>query len=61
MEEVLLSERAADRGLVRPEGVRRLLAEHQSGADRSFALGQLLNLELWQRMFIDGDRPREAS
>jgi len=57
---ILLSDRAADRGIVRPEGVRRLLSEQVAGVDHARALGQLLNVELWHRLFIDGDLGAEA-
>lgn len=53
VERVLLSDTVADRGLMRPEGVRRLIDEHLSGIDRSAILGQLLNIELWHRLFVD--------
>ncbi|MEY2476252.1 MAG: hypothetical protein QOG87_1567 [Actinomycetota bacterium] len=44
---------AAGRGYVRVEQVRRLLTEHEAGADHTHRLWALLQLELWQRMFLD--------
>ena len=51
----LLSDRTIrDRGLVRPEVVRRLREEHAAGrADYGLRLYALLSLELWCRTFVD--------
>jgi hypothetical protein len=58
---ILLDGRAATRGLARPDGVARLLDEHDAGKDHTYALSILLNLELWSRQFADGDgAPEEA-
>lgn len=54
--DLLLSGRLADRGLVRIDAVRELVDEHMRGADNSDALGHLLNIELWHRLFVD-ERP----
>jgi hypothetical protein len=35
--------------------VRRLIKEHAAGSDHSERLWALLNLEIWQRRFIDGE------
>jgi asparagine synthase (glutamine-hydrolysing) len=54
--EVLTDVRTRERGVIRAEPVRRLLAEHASGRfDRSSRLWLLFVLELWHRRFIDGD------
>ena len=56
LREVLLDERTLKRGYFRPGPLRELLREHESGKfDHGFKLWSLLILELWQRMFIDGD------
>jgi asparagine synthase (glutamine-hydrolysing) len=48
------SQLAAD-GYFRPETLRRLLEEHESGrVDHNQRIWMLLNLELWYRMFIGG-------
>lgn len=58
LEETILGSRAEARGLLEPEEVRRIVEEHQSGrVDHSERLWSLLNLELWQRTFIDGETP----
>jgi asparagine synthase (glutamine-hydrolysing) len=58
LEEVLLDERTLARGYYDGEGLRRLIEEHMSGRhDRSIQFGLLLTFELWNRLFIDGERP----
>lgn len=53
-EAVLLDRLSIDRGIFRPEGVRRLIDEHVSGsADNSSRIWALLQLELWYRTYID--------
>jgi asparagine synthase (glutamine-hydrolysing) len=52
--DVLLSDRAAQRGIVNRDHVARMLAEHSSGANAHHTrLFALLNLELWFRMWVD--------
>jgi asparagine synthase (glutamine-hydrolysing) len=54
LRENLLSERAARRGLFRPEAVRRLIELHTRGErDYTHQLWALLMLELWFQRFID--------
>ena len=56
LEKMLLSPRSVDRGLFRPEAVRRLFAEHRANRrDHSDRIWRLLNLEIWHRVFIDRD------
>ncbi len=52
----LLSEsRLRQRGLFRPEAVRRFIDEHHRGAhDWSMQIWQFLTLELWMQTFLDG-------
>jgi asparagine synthase (glutamine-hydrolysing) len=52
--EVLLSEKAQNRGMVKPEVLTRYVDEHTSGRfDHAFQIWTLLMLELWFRRFID--------
>lgn len=52
--EVLLSEKAMKRGIVRPEVVSRYVSEHTAAErDHAFQLWTLLMLELWFQRFID--------
>jgi asparagine synthase (glutamine-hydrolysing) len=54
LHEVLLSDRAARRGLFKPDAVKRLVALHLDGReDLSHQLWTLLMLELWFRAFVD--------
>jgi asparagine synthase (glutamine-hydrolysing) len=58
VERLLLEPRALSRGLFKPESLRRLFAEQQAGsADHDERLWRLVNLEIWQRVFLDGDLP----
>jgi len=52
--DLLLDARAAARGWLRPEAVRRLLDEHRAGrADHGHRLYALLGLEVWARQYLD--------
>jgi asparagine synthase (glutamine-hydrolysing) len=56
VDEFVLSDRSLSRGLFRPDFVRGLVARHQSGAeDHAERLWMLINFEIWQRQFIDGE------
>ena len=45
-----------ERGLFRAEAVKRLFAEHRAGhRDHGNRIWRLLNLELWFRVFADGE------
>ncbi|HXW89058.1 MAG TPA: asparagine synthase (glutamine-hydrolyzing) [Terriglobales bacterium] len=53
---LLLEPRSCARGLFRPEVIRRILAEHGAGhRDHGNRIWRLLNLELWQRVVLDGE------
>ena len=54
VEELLSEETVHRRGLFRPREVRRIIAANLSGReDYNLQVFQLLNLELWQRTFLD--------
>jgi asparagine synthase (glutamine-hydrolysing) len=56
LDEFVVSERAVSRGLFQPRFLQRIVAEHStSAADHTERLWALLNLEIWQRHFIDGE------
>jgi len=61
VDEFLLGGRARARRLFNPDAVRQLAAEHRSGSrahgDR---LWLLVNLEMWQRIFLDGEPPEDV-
>jgi len=54
LREVLLTEKASQRGIFKPEAVARLVQEHTTGErDHAHPLWTLLMLELWFQRFID--------
>ena len=57
LDEFVVSERALSRGLFAPEAVRRLVNGHVAGENHSERLWALLTLEIWQRIFFDGEDP----
>ncbi len=60
LERMLLEPRTIERGLFRPDTVKRIFAEHRGKVrDHGNRIWRLLNLEIWHRVFIDGE-PTEA-
>jgi asparagine synthase (glutamine-hydrolysing) len=56
VEDLLSESQVKRRGLFRPEVVRRYIDEHRRGAeDWSMQIWQLLTLEIWMQLFLDGD------
>jgi asparagine synthase (glutamine-hydrolysing) len=56
--DLVLGPRARARGLFEPDAIARLVREHRAGtAQHGDRLWLLLNLEIWQRVFIDGEEP----
>jgi asparagine synthase (glutamine-hydrolysing) len=56
VEEFILGPRAASRGLFDPAALRWLAEDHRAGrASHGDRLWLLLNLEVWQRVFVDGE------
>jgi asparagine synthase (glutamine-hydrolysing) len=56
VEELVLGPRASARGLFDPEAVRRMAEAHRPGAEEhGDRLWLLLTLELWHRIFVDGE------
>jgi asparagine synthase (glutamine-hydrolysing) len=56
VEDLVLGPRALARGLFAPDALRQLAAEHRAGTARhGDRLWLLMNLELWHRIFVDGD------
>ena len=56
VDEFVTGPRATSRSLFDAEFVRTLAAEHRTGrVPRGAQLWQLINLEIWQRIFIDGE------
>jgi asparagine synthase (glutamine-hydrolysing) len=56
VDEFVLGPRALGRGLFVPAELRRLADEHRAGVGRhGDRLWLLVNLEIWQRIFLDGE------
>jgi asparagine synthase (glutamine-hydrolysing) len=56
LEKMLLEPRSVDRGLFKAEVVKRLFDEHRAGhRDHGNRIWRLLNLEVWQRVMIEGE------
>ena len=56
--EFVLSPRALDRDLFKPDVLRHLVQEHEAGAaNYGDRLWLLINLEIWQRIFLEGEDP----
>ena len=53
VEEYVLGERAAARGIFEMETVRSLVARHDAGENLSEHLFRLINFEMWMRRFVD--------
>jgi asparagine synthase (glutamine-hydrolysing) len=57
VEQLLIEPRSLARGLFKQAGLRTLFAQHCAKAkDHTDRIWRLLNLEIWHRVFIDGDR-----
>jgi asparagine synthase (glutamine-hydrolysing) len=55
-DEFVLGSRTTARTLFEPQAVRRLAEDHRAGrAQHGSRLWALINLEIWQRIFIDGE------
>lgn len=57
--EYVLSGRSLERGIFQEDFVRSLVARHDAGEDHSERLWALVNFEMWQRRFIDGETTSE--
>ena len=56
LEKLLLEPRTQQRGWFKPDAVAALFAQHRARQrDHANRIWRLLNLELWQRIFLDGD------
>lgn len=61
IDEYVLSERALSRGIFESDFVRELVRRHQIGENHEERLWALVNFEMWQRQFFDGERSAVAS
>ena len=61
VDEFVLGRRAMQRGLFEPAALRALVADHDVGTARNGQrLWSLINLELWHRIFLDGESPADV-
>jgi len=60
VDEYILGERSRSRGLFEASIVRQVVDAHQAGDDHSERLWSLINLEIWQRIFFDGESPSDV-
>jgi asparagine synthase (glutamine-hydrolysing) len=62
LDEFVTGERALARGLFDEKFVRRIVNLHRAGTeDHTERLWALVNFEMWQRRFIDGEEPRDQT
>ncbi|MEK7724265.1 MAG: asparagine synthase C-terminal domain-containing protein, partial [Acidobacteriota bacterium] len=55
VDEYVLSERSLSRGIFEPNFVREIVAKHNAGEKHDERIWHLVNFEIWQRQFIDGE------
>ncbi len=55
VDEYVLSERALNRGIFNADFVREIVAKHNVGENHDERLWSLVNFEIWQRRFFDGE------
>jgi asparagine synthase (glutamine-hydrolysing) len=55
IDEFVLGKRTLDRGIFDAKFVRSLVAKHNAGENHDERLWSLVNFEMWQRRFIDGE------
>jgi len=55
VDEYVLSDRSMSRGIFDSNFVRQLVAEHDSGVNHDERLWAVVNFEIWQRRFFDGE------
>jgi asparagine synthase (glutamine-hydrolysing) len=56
IESMLTEPRTVERGLTERAAVRKLFSEHRAGQrDNGNRIWRLVNLEIWQRVFLDGE------
>lgn len=59
VDEYVLSERSLSRGIFEPDFVREIGQRHNTGENHAERLWFLVNFEMWQRRFLDGEPLKE--
>ncbi len=52
---MFLGERSFSRGIFEPDFVREIVRRHNAGENHAERLWFLVNFEIWQRRFFDGE------
>ena len=60
LDEYVLNSRALERGIFNPDFVRNLVTNHRAGENHDERLWALINFEIWQRQFFDGEQVCKA-
>ena len=56
LQKILLDERCLDRGIFNPDVIRKYVCQHVEGRkNRQHILWQMLNVEIWHRVFLDSN------
>jgi asparagine synthase (glutamine-hydrolysing) len=55
IDEYVLGSRASERAIFNRDFVRELVTRHNRGENHAERLWSLVNFEIWQRRFIDGE------
>jgi asparagine synthase (glutamine-hydrolysing) len=61
VDEYVLSEKSLSRGIFSTEFVREIVAKHNAGENHDERIWNLVNFEIWQRRFIDGETVENKS
>jgi asparagine synthase (glutamine-hydrolysing) len=61
IDEYVLSERVFARGIFNSDALYELAGRHQKGENHDERLWSLVNFEIWQRQFFDGEESSEPS
>ncbi|HEX8399449.1 MAG TPA: asparagine synthase (glutamine-hydrolyzing) [Pyrinomonadaceae bacterium] len=56
VDEFVLSERALNRGIFDADFVREIVVRHKAGENHDERMWFLINFEIWQRQFIEGEK-----
>jgi asparagine synthase (glutamine-hydrolysing) len=60
VDEYILSDRAMSRGIFDGDFVKQLVKRHKAGENHSERLWSLINFEMWQRQFFDGETAQDV-
>ena len=60
VDEYVLSERSTARGIFNADFVREIVSRHNAGENHDERLWFLVNFEIWQRRFLDGERAENS-